>query len=140
MKAYTDIEQSKKLAKILPLESADGFWQFHTEWGGYEDSWEGYEDYPSAVPYLEFTRYENEWKEEKQDMPCWSLAALLDIIPQEILDGEYIINITGNDGWTLMYNHYELRNHSYFGLSTSADNLIDVCVKTILKLYELNLL
>ena len=26
IKAFTDLEQSKKLAKILPLESADMFW------------------------------------------------------------------------------------------------------------------
>lgn len=26
MKAYTDIEQSKKLAEILPIESADAFY------------------------------------------------------------------------------------------------------------------
>ena len=26
MKAFTDISQSKKLAKILPLESADMYW------------------------------------------------------------------------------------------------------------------
>ena len=28
MKAYTDIEQSKKLAEILPTESADMKWYF----------------------------------------------------------------------------------------------------------------
>ena len=27
MKSYTDIEQSKKLAEILPIESADGFYE-----------------------------------------------------------------------------------------------------------------
>lgn len=31
MKGYTDIEQSKKLAKILPLESADMHWQYIEE-------------------------------------------------------------------------------------------------------------
>ena len=64
IKSYTDLEQSKKLAEILPPESADGFWGFHTEWGLDGDNWEGYDDYPSAVPYLEYTRKENEWKEE----------------------------------------------------------------------------
>ena len=28
MKSYTDIEQSKKLAEILPLESADMYYQY----------------------------------------------------------------------------------------------------------------
>ena len=27
MKSYTDIKQSKKLAEILPIESADGTWK-----------------------------------------------------------------------------------------------------------------
>ena len=27
IKSYTDIEQSRKLAKILPLESADMYWR-----------------------------------------------------------------------------------------------------------------
>jgi len=74
--------------------------------------------------------------------PCWSLTALLDIIPQEIFDGEYIINITeGSDNkWVLTYDHYENRNHSYYGLSTGANNLVDACYNMILKLHERNLL
>ena len=81
IKSYTDLEQSKKLAEILPLESADGFWEYHDKWCSEGDEWEGYEDYPRAEPYLEYTRKENEWKEDKSDIPCWSLAALLKLIP-----------------------------------------------------------
>ena len=68
MKNYTDIEQSRKLAEILPIESADGFWEYHDKWYSEGDDWEGYEDYPRAVPYLEYTREENEWKEDKSDI------------------------------------------------------------------------
>ena len=32
MKAYTDLEQSRKLAEILTLESANGFWKYHNKW------------------------------------------------------------------------------------------------------------
>ena len=32
IKSYTDIEQSKKLAEILPLESANGFRGYHDKW------------------------------------------------------------------------------------------------------------
>ena len=128
IKSFTDLEQSKKLAEILPLESADYCWGIDDETLHYNNSpypcaWKGY----SCKEYY---------------LPCWSLAALLGIIPQEIFDGEYIINITEGCGnrWILTYDHFENRNHSYYSLSIGADNLIDACVEMILKLHELNLL
>ena len=56
MKSYTDIEQSKKLAKILPIESADM----------------RYAPFGDTHPWV--------WDDnllEKGSIPCWSLAALL---------------------------------------------------------------
>lgn len=38
MKSYTNIEQSKELAKILPLESADGFYE--AQLNPITDEWE----------------------------------------------------------------------------------------------------
>ena len=29
IRAYTTIEQSRKLAEFLPFESVDGFWKYH---------------------------------------------------------------------------------------------------------------
>lgn len=126
MKSYTDINQSKKLAEILPIESAD--LSYLSKDG------RGIEFFEEPVV--------NDGTWEDDDIPCWSLAALLDIIPQEIFDGEYVINITeGIDNrWVLTYDHYENRNHSYYGLSTGADNLVDVCYEMIIKLKERNLL
>ena len=127
IKSYSDLQQSKKLAEFLPLESADMWWNIEldddNEIDGYTPSF-----YPEPL--------------SDSDIPCWSLAALLDIIPQEIFDGEYIINITeGCDKrWVLTYDHYENRNHSYYGLSSGADNLIDACVEMIIKLHELKML
>jgi len=43
IKSYTDIEQSRKLAEFLPLESADGFWEYHDKWYSEGDEWEGKE-------------------------------------------------------------------------------------------------
>lgn len=128
IKSYTDINQSCKLEEILPLESADMCWQYQ------KDRWVGEPDYE------EFPQFEHAI--DKRDIPCWSLAALVGVIPQEIFDGEYIINITeGCDNrWVLTYDHYENRNHSYYGLSTSADNLVDACYEMILKLNELKML
>lgn len=142
MKSYTDLEQSKKLVEILPIESVDIWWAERykgrvTENGQYIVDEEPYY-------YLSLTNpSENNWSQDQiKDIPCWSLAALLDAIPQEIFDGEYIINITeGCDNrWILTYDHYENKNHSYYGLSSSADNLVDACYEMILNLHKLKLL
>ena len=125
MKSYTDLEQSKRLAEILPAESADMFLALN-----------------GTLPVM--YKYIDNGLVTAVDaaIPCWSLASLFDIIPQEIFDGEYIINITEglNNRWILTYDHYEHSNHSYYGLSTDADNLIDACYKLILKLNELKML
>lgn len=140
MKAYTDISQSKKLAEILPIESAD----MHYNNGSCRGV--DYTEHFSAelMPYQEALHLMKIHKTNFmfQVIPCWSLAALLDVIPQEILNGEYVINITeGHDNrWILTYDHCENRHHSYYGLSTGADSLIDACYEMILKLNELKLL
>ena len=73
---------------------------------------------------------------------CWSLAVLLNIIPQEIFNGEYVINITEgcDENWVITYDHIDNKNHSFYGLSTGADNLIDACYEMVLKLNEQKLL
>ena len=122
MKAYTDLEQSIKLSDILSLESAD---MRYSPLGD------------NLRPWV--------WTDtfiEKDAIPCWSLTSLLDVIPQEIFDNEYVINITEgcDDRWVLTYDHCENRNHSYYGLSSGADNLIDACVEMIVKLHNLKLI
>ena len=116
IKSYTDIEQSKKLAEILPLESADMF--YRTD-GSVKLMWEHLKNIPVTTP-------------------SWSLAALLDALPQEILEGEYVINITeGLDNkWIITYDHIDNVNHSFYGLSTGADNLVDACVDLLTKLKD----
>lgn len=134
MKSYTNLEQSKKLAEILPIESADMWWNFYSV---------TMNDTTPQIIHLDTPWVGNyNWDNKPDNIPCWSLAALLNIIPQEIFDGEYIINITEglNNRWILTYDHYENRNHSYYGLSTSTDNLVDACYKMILILHELKLL
>ena len=67
MKSYTDLEQSKKLAEILPLESADMCY-------GIDDDTLKYNNLPWLIPYNKYTAKE-------YYIPCWSLAALLKLIP-----------------------------------------------------------
>lgn len=123
IKSFTSLEQSKKLAEFLPIESADMYW-----------------DLLSKDKYAKVNNIGNCLG--RTCVYAWSLAALINIIPQELFDGEYIINITeGIDNkWIITYDHYENRNHSFYGLSAGADNLVDACYEMIIKLHEQNLL
>ena len=134
IKSYTDLSQSRKLAEILSNESADQIWVRIAITGANLDVPEELQyRHNGDIPFQSYSGI---------GVPCWSLVALLNVIPQEIFDGEYIINITEglNNRWILTYDHYENRNHSYYGLSFSADNLVDACYDMILKLHELKML
>ena len=74
IKSYTDIEQSKKLAEILPPESADGGWYGTNN------------PFAANNTFWLYTKYSN-----KAAFPSWSLAALLSILPNYQLQ-------TQNDG------------------------------------------
>ena len=126
-KAFTSLEQSKKLAEILPLESADMYYPNRIDI-----------KYKGVLPI----EYKHKNPLLSQEIAAWSLAALLDIIPQEIFDGKYIINITEGIEykWIITYDDYENRNNSFYGLSTGADNLIDACYEMIIKLNERKML
>ena len=116
LKSYTDIEQSKELAKILPIESADMFW------------------YRDAVTTEANPRIMNSMQvPELQSMcyyPCWSLSALLDILPYPTLDQH------ANELWSLTALVGTVEPYSVDGY----DNKIDACVEMIIKLNEQKLL
>lgn len=69
-KAYTDLEQSKKLAEILPLESADMWYSY------YGDS-----KYNHTIAYKGEQWFLCQTRNSSHsDIPCWSLAALLSVL------------------------------------------------------------
>lgn len=110
IKGYTNIEQSRKLAEILPLESAD---MYYFDDNGGEPNFK----VRNGITYY----YDNE-----DFLCCWSLAALIDVLPNENMlvkttDGEYYC--LSKDVMTKHYN-----------------NPVDACVAMIEKLHELNLL
>ena len=133
IKSFISLEQSRKLAEILPIETADMCYIKHCTSDNPTWRFDGSPMILGKTPIKEMT---------VDVLPCWSLAALLNIIPQEIFDGEYIINITEgiNNRWVITYDHHENRNHSYYGLSTGADNLVDACTYIIIKLKERNII
>lgn len=137
IKSYTSLEQSEKLAEILPLESADACWTNHL-FGDLLSSFR-----VEGTPPQEYKHLLDRFVVKGYIIePAWSLAALFNVIPQEIFDGEYIINICeGCDNkWELTYDHYENRNYSFYELSSCGDNLIDTCYELVVKLYEHKLL
>ena len=118
IKSYTDISQSKKLAEILPIESADMCFQYQT------DRWVGEPD------YNEFPQFEH--VTDKRDVPCWSLASLLGVLPDELGDNHFLtLDKEGNEYCCC----YEDVNGNSFR-HTFADNPIDACVAMIEKLHE----
>lgn len=126
IKSYTSLEQSKKLAEILPLESAD---YYHA---------------PDAnivitEPYITYCGEERNVPAYKGAIPCWSLAALLNVIPKHIDEYNVLrIDISVND-FAIWYDEIGC------GVSNDLPNItmesaVNACYEMILKLHEMNLL
>ena len=121
MKSFTDIEQSKVLAEILPLDSADYFYKYCI--GHY-----------NMIHYrLEMYPY-NKGGNKNHDIPCWSLAALLDILPLEVsfnkqTDGvdTYYYIASCDARYCDVYSHRHI-------------NVVDACYEMVTILKERNLL
>lgn len=115
IKSYTDLEQSNKLAEILPLESADMCYPLPCEGGD--------------KPLLEQGGFGS--------TPCWSLAALLEILQKSAYyideDANVVLYSYKAVEWDLEINNSDLR-------LIAEPNPIDACYEMILKLHELNLL
>jgi hypothetical protein len=109
VKSYTDLEQSEKLAKILPLSSAD--MRYHTI--------SQYNQYPcdEIIYTIDFN------KPEYKDIPCWSLAALLSVLPR------YELNNFG-DAIQLDVKREALETED-------DETLLDLVVNMIIHLHEL---
>lgn len=113
-KSYTDLSQSKILSKILPLESADYCWGIDEETLCYNNS-----PYPCA------------WKDytcKEYYIPCWSLAALLGVLPDYTLQ-------TDTDGTVFVVCESKKPM-----ISDAYDNPVDACYEMIIKLHELKML
>lgn len=135
MKSYTDIEQSHKLAEILPIESADMAWCNNSIKGV------NYTDKFSANLYTvkEMQDVFNEalhgWDKYWELIPCWSLAALLDILPCNL---KLVLAI--NDFQGERKEKYVIGSVEHDKYDCYADNPIDACYEMILKLNKQKLL
>lgn len=106
MKAYTDLEQSKKLAEILPIESADMFLALNGT-------------QPVMSKYIDdgFVTVDN------TAIPCWSLAALLEQF-------EDAAGLAKDYGLWFCYDNRKSYCTKHY------DNPVDACFEMILKLHK----
>ena len=132
MKGYTDLEQSKKLAEILPLESADMYYHYDNDFDELE-----------SIPTI--TEEDDHFVLFPKDVRCWSLAALLSVLPFHLFDNNqrYAFSMhkgLNKDGETYMIR-YNIFNTDVCLYETDYYNSpIDACYEMTLKLHELNLL
>lgn len=107
MKSYTDLDQSKVLAKKLPLESADMF----------------YTSLNSDYPWIWIDKH----LMEVGDIPCWSLAALVNY-----LKNRYCVRLE-HDGiaWSITCIEYDTEKE--YNLYMFNDP-VDACWSMILRL------
>lgn len=120
MKPYTNKEQSKRLSEILPLESADQTWEIIAIAGDNLDVLEGMKYWHNGnTPYF---------LNSKLGVPCWSLAALLEVLLHPSLCD------TSGEWRCQCYKEDHIVATAY------ADNPVDACVKMVLKLKEKDLL
>ncbi len=126
MKVYTDLEQSKKLTEILPIESVDMY---------YSDN-----EYPKPITKYHITyanvlygSYDIQYFSIYGYVPCWSLAALLNVLPK---------------GTDIIKEEADTENERYMCtvgikddiISTFGNNSVDACYEMIIKLHEQKLL
>lgn len=136
MKIYTDLEQSKKLAKILPLESADMRYGYTAPYDYSDRMYDGgYDEIPYPKDFLiKNPNYSAD--EYDAELPCWSLAALMDVLPDEVGDNHYLtLDKEGKEYCCC----YEDNNGNSFRHCFS-DNPIDACVDMIENLHKQKLL
>ena len=136
MKSYTDIEQSKKLVEVLPLESVDMYYQYVLP---KSDKIKHNPEIGNPVNTLKWYNkgYTMSGKEpvtlDEYCIPCWSLAALLNVLP---------------NGTDVVKEEADTENERYMCtvginddiISTFANNPVDVCYEMILKLHKLKML
>ncbi len=122
MKGYTNLEQSKKLAEILPFESADMHWQYIEEDNG----------------QLQWFCFPKDFSINQHDtISAWSLAALLNVIPKKIKDFNVLRIDIGESTFAIWYDEIG------YGVNRELPDIemkepVDACVEMILKLKEKN--
>ena len=128
MKSYTDIEQSMKLSEILSIESADMYYHYDNDLAELE-----------SIPTIR--EEDDHFMLFPIDVMCWSLSALLEIIPShlgEFKDGiDFGLSKSINGKW---YSAHYLKTSEDGDISyvrtTTGDTAIDAVYEMIIWLKE----
>jgi hypothetical protein len=118
IKSYTDLSQSKKLAEILPLESADMRIGNYVGKSGKVDG-TNIHYYPKGESFG-----------APEIIDAWSLAALLSVLPEGF---SFVLtkSFNGEDYYCKLDGE---------PIETTASNPVDACVAMVEKLHELKIL
>ena len=144
IKSFTSLEQSKKLAKILSLESADMHYHYDIE-----------SDELETIPTI--TEEDDHFILFPNDVRCWSLAALIHLLPSKFTkkgncsETTYNIDIRkyalteDTNIYQIAYGNYKFYedgNSSWKDIinTSEKENLIDVAFEMICWLKENNVL
>ena len=123
IKGYTDIKQSEKLAEILSRDSADMVY-------AYSYSVNEHTTYPYPLSSSKhFDAY-------KDDIPCWSLSALLGVLPKLGAEEPIIQKIYYASNPTERY----ICQYSLTNMTGEYDNPVDACYEMVTILKERNLI
>ena len=130
-KICTSIKQSKTLIELgIDVNTADMCYYYDHNWSNEH----------IKIPKIWDNNYEKFIPEsEEDDIPAWSLMALLNIIPKRIKECNVLrIDISEND-FAIWYDKIG------FGVNTELPDItkasaVDACVEMIIKLHEQNLL
>ena len=127
IRSYTTIEQSKVLAEILPMESADMYYAGHQSIINPKE-WE-YGDTPKIRgKYISFD-------DKRIFYPCWSLAALISVTRNYCTRFELTLRSNKKYNLFAMTDNYVYRGFNEY--PDGIDEPIDACIALIKKLHEL---
>jgi len=126
IKSFTDLEQSKKLAEILPLESADMYYLSGDE----------YDICFGSGVYKEIADWFSDGTSRPADIPCWSLASLLNVLPIIDLYSPSLKMKLTHKYYVEVYLHKQKR----YLTTDDYDNPVDACVTMIERLHEFKML
>ena len=129
MKSYTNIEQSKKLAKILPIDTADCCYIMYCTSDNPEWRYEGQPPmFLGDIPITEI---------EAEHIPCWSLTTLFNVMPKTL---EYGRPILGTNYEGFYFVQYRDASMDYVNGTSCYNNPIDACYEMIMFLHKENLI
>ena len=143
MKGYTDIEQSKKLAEILPLESADMYYKYILP---KSDKIHHVPEIGNPINSLKWYNEGYTFSGKRKPItlndyciPCWSLAALLGVIPKRIKDYNVLRTDIDENTFAMWYDEigYGVNNDLP---NITTESAVDTCYEIIIKLKEKGLL